>query len=289
MSSGSSTANGNDSSGAGNGNGPLILAIPSKGRLMEATAELFQKSSLALKKTGHARGYRGEITGMPGVEIAFVSAAEITQQLKSGQAHLGVTGEDLVYEAMPDVAERVETLKHLGFGFADVVVAVPDYWIDVATMADLEEAAVIYRRRHGQRLRVATKYTSLTRRFFAGQQISRAPVPGFSLAPSTSTTTATSASTGAQPRTASTPTAAVTQYRIVESHGATEGAPAGGTAELIVDITTTGSTLKANALKILDDGVILKSQATLFASRAAPWSPTLSALRDQIITALTRG
>lgn len=254
-------------SNAGNGGiaaDRLILAIPSKGRLMEATAELFEKAGLKLQKSGHERGYRGEIAGHPGIEIAFVSAAEIAQSLKVGKAHLGVTGEDLIHEAMSDATTRVEIVSHLGFGFADVVVAVPNYWIDVATMADLEEAAVIYRRRHGARLRVATKYTSLTRRFFAGQRIVKSG--------------------------ASSPTvgAAVTQYRIVESHGATEGAPAAGTAELIVDITTTGSTLKANALKVLDDGVILKSQATLFASRAAPWTPALTALRDTIARALAR-
>ncbi len=248
----------------GTGSGKLILAIPSKGRLMEATAELFERSGLKLVKSGHERGYRGEVAGEPGIEIAFVSAAEIAQHLKAGKAHLGVTGEDLIHETMSDAMTRVEIVSHLGFGFADVVVAVPNYWIDVATMADLEEAAVIFRRRHGARLRVATKYMSLTRRFFAGHRIVKQ--------------SAAIAAAGA----------AVTQYRIVESHGATEGAPAAGTAELIVDITTTGSTLKANALKVLDDGVILKSQATLFASRAAEWTPALTALRETIAAALAR-
>ena len=235
--------------------GKLILAVPSKGRLMEDTRALFAKGGMTLAKTGNERGYRGEVVELPGIEIAFVSAAEIAQSLKTGKVHLGVTGADLIRESMADAETRVEFLAPLGFGHADVVVAVPDFWIDVETMADLEEAAVLYRGRHGARMRVATKYTNLTRRFFAGHRYGK---------------TARSAS-------------AVTMYRIVESHGATEGAPAAGTAELIVDITSTGSTLKANGLRMLGDGVILKSEANLIASKSAAWSPALIAARGEIV------
>ena len=238
----------------------LILAVPSKGRLMEDTSALFAKGGLRLAKTGNERGYRGEVAGHPGIEIAFVSASEIAQSLKSGKVHLGVTGEDLIRETIADADKRIEMLAPLGFGQADVIVAVPDFWIDVTTMADLEEAAVLYRHRHGMRMRVATKYTNLTRRFFAGHRY------------------------GKSPRSA----VAVTQYRIVESHGATEGAPAAGTAELIVDITSTGSTLKANGLRVLSDGLILQSEANLVASRVAPWSPAQLAARTSIVEAIAR-
>ena len=153
----------------------------------------------------------------------LVSASEIAQLLKTGAVHLGVTGEDLIREAMADADDRVRFLSPLGFGHADVVAAVPDCWLDVRRMADLEQMAVAFRRLHGRRVRVATKYMGLTRRYFSQM--------------------------------------GVTGYRIVESLGATEGAPAAGLAELIVDITTTGATLKANGLRVLDDGVILKSQA----------------------------
>jgi ATP phosphoribosyltransferase len=213
----------------------LILALPSKGRLMEQTASAFAKAGLSVAKTGSARGYQGEIAGWSDVEVNFVSSSEIAQFVKLGKVHLGVTGEDLLRENIPDCDERVRFIAPLGFGFADVVVAVPDCWIDVRRMADLEEAAVAYRRAHGQRMRVATKYMNLTRAYFG--------------------------KTG------------VTAYRVVESLGATEGAPAAGLAELIVDITTTGATLKANALRVLDDGVMLKSQANLVASRNAAWTP----------------
>ena len=245
----------------GNGGGAddrLVLAVPSKGRLMEDTRELFARGGMTFAKTGHERGYRGEVVGVPGIDIAFVSASEIAGSLKSGKVHLGVTGEDLICETIADAGSRVEIVAALGFGHADVIVAVPDFWIDVRTMADLEEAAVLYRHRHGMRMRVATKYTNLTRRFFAGQRFGR-----------NMTTAARSA-------------VAVTMYRIVESHGATEGAPAAGSAELIVDITSTGSTLKANGLRVLDDGVILKSQANLIAARSATWSPAQSAAHAEI-------
>ncbi len=227
----------------------LTIAVPSKGRLKDQASELFERSGLALRKKGHERGYRGALAGLDGVEVVYVSAAEIVHQLKSGRVHMGVTGEDLIRETLADVDGTVEFLRPLGFGRADVVVAVPDCWIDVDRMADLEDVAAQFARTHGRRLRVATKYMSLTRRFFA--------------------------------------THGVTGYRIVESVGATEATPAAGTSELIVDITTTGTTLRANHLKVLEDGLILKSQAHLFASRGAKWSAASAKLRDAIVTRLS--
>lgn len=212
---------------------PLVLAVPSKGRLQENAAAFFARAGLEL--VHGSRGYHGTLSGLDNVEIAFLSAADIVAQLASGVVHLGVTGEDLVRETIADAEAKVELLAPLGFGHADVVVAVPRAWIDVKTMADLEDVAAAFRARRGERMRVATKYVHLTRRFFAGRHVA--------------------------------------DYRIVESLGATEGAPAAGKAELIVDITTTGATLAANALKILDDGTILRSQANLVASVGADWSP----------------
>ena len=212
---------------------PFVLAVPSKGRLQESAAALFARAGLELVQGRGARDYRGAVAGFPGVEVAYLSASEIVGQLAAGAAHFGVTGEDLVREKVADADARLELLAPLGFGRANVVVAAPQAWIDVRTMADLEDVAASYRARRGERMRVATKYVNLTRRFFAEH--------------------------------------GVADYRIVESLGATEGAPASGAAELIVDITTTGATLAANALKPLDDGLVLKSQATLVASLAAPW------------------
>jgi ATP phosphoribosyltransferase len=226
----------------------LSIAVPSKGRLKDQAADLFERAGLALRKTGHDRLYRGRIKGLDGVEVVYLSAAEIVHQLKAGRVQLGITGEDLIRETLADVDGSVEFLAPLGFGRADMVVAVPDCWVDVTRMADLEDVAAQFARAHGRRLRVATKYMNLTRRFFAAS--------------------------------------GVAGYRIVESVGATEATPAAGTAELIVDITTTGTTLRANHLKVLEDGLILKSQAHLFASRAAPWDAGAKKLRDTVVNRL---
>ena len=203
----------------------LILAIPSKGRLMEQAQSLLEKSGFGIERIGSDRGYRGRLTGIDGVEIAFLSASDIAAALKSHEVDLGITGEDLLREAIAPDDKSADVLLRLNFGPANVVVAVPDCWLDVAQMADLEDVAQQFYKTHGRRMRVATKYLNLTRRFFAAH--------------------------------------GVAGYRIVESLGATEGAPASGSAELIVDITTSGSTLKANALKVLDDGLILASCAVL--------------------------
>jgi ATP phosphoribosyltransferase len=212
---------------------PLIIAVPSKGRLQENTEAFFGRAGLQLVKPRGARDYRGAIADLPGVEVAYLSAGEIADALAQGAVHLGITGEDLLRETIADMGKRVVMIEGLGFGFANVVVAVPQAWIDVRSMADLDDVATAFRLRHDRKMRVATKYVNLTRDFFSRFGI--------------------------------------VDYRIVESSGATEGAPAAGSAELIVDITTTGSTLAANGLKIVDEGTILRSQASLVASRGAAW------------------
>lgn len=212
----------------------LIVAVPSKGRLQENANAFFARAGIEVTQGRGARDYRGSLSGVEHAEAAFLSASEITARLADGEVHLGVTGEDLIRETIADAESRVELLAPLGFGRANVVVAVPQAWIDVRNMADLADVASGFRARHGRGLRVATKYVHTTRRFFAAH--------------------------------------AIGDYRIVESSGATEGAPAAGSADLIVDITTTGATLAANALKTLDDGVILRSQANLVASLSANWT-----------------
>lgn len=214
---------------------PLLLGIPSKGRLQENCTAFFERAGIRFVQERGARDYRGAVPGMDNAEVLFLSASEIAGQLASGVIHFGVTGEDLVRETIPRADERVSLIQPLGFGQANVVVAVPQAWIDVRTMADIEDVAASFRQRHGRRLKVATKYVNLTRAFFS--------------------------------------THGVADYLIVESLGATEGAPASGAADLIVDITTTGGTLTANALKVVEDGVILKSQANLVASLGADWNP----------------
>jgi ATP phosphoribosyltransferase len=224
---------------------PLIIAVPSKGRLQENTEAFFGRAGLQLVKPRGARDYRGAIADLPGVEVAYLSAGEIADALAQGAVHLGITGEDLLRETIADMAKRVVVIEGLGFGFANVVVAVPQAWIDVRSMADLDDVATAFRLRHDRKMRVATKYVNLTRDFFSEFGI--------------------------------------VDYRIVESSGATEGAPAAGSAELIVDITTTGSTLAANGLKIVDEGTILRSQASLVAARGATWGDTEREIARRIL------
>jgi ATP phosphoribosyltransferase len=213
----------------------LVLAVPSKGRLQENAHAFFARAGLSLVQPRGARDYRGAIAGLDAVEVAYLSASDIVTQLAAGAVHLGITGEDLVRESIPDADNKVVLIDALGFGDANVVVAVPQAWIDVRSMADLDDVATAMRARHDRKMRVATKYVNLTRAWFSRHGI--------------------------------------VDYRIVESLGATEGAPATGAADLIVDITTTGQTLAANGLKVLDDGVMLRSQANLVAGIGADWAP----------------
>ena len=146
---------------------PFVLAVPSKGRLQDNAAQFFARAGMILTQPGGARDYRGKLPGFAGLEIAFLPVAEIVTALAEGQAHLGVAGEDLIREAVPDADARVTFLARLGFGQADVVVAVPRAWIDVRSMPDLEDVAALFHARRGRRMRVATKYVNLTRGFFA--------------------------------------------------------------------------------------------------------------------------
>ncbi|MGE6743809.1 ATP phosphoribosyltransferase [Allorhizobium pseudoryzae] len=208
----------------------ITIGLPSKGRMKDDASAIFEKAGMKIVAVGNDRSYRGRVEGVEDIEIAFLSASEISREIGNGTVDFGVTGEDLVREGLADADARVEISARLGFGRADVVVAVPEIWLDVETMADLGDVAAEFRARHGRRLAIATKYWRLTQQHFSSQH-------GIQL------------------------------YRIVESLGATEGAPAAGQADIIVDITSTGSTLVANHLKVLSDGVILRSEACLVRAR----------------------
>ncbi|GEO85122.1 MULTISPECIES: ATP phosphoribosyltransferase [Alphaproteobacteria] len=210
----------------------ITIGLPSKGRMKDDASAIFEKAGMKIVAVGNDRSYRGRVEGADDIEIAFLSASEISREIGAGTVDFGVTGEDLIREGLAEADSRVEICARLGFGHADVVVAVPEIWLDVDSMADLGDVAADFRARHGRRLAIATKYWRLTQQFFSRQH-------GIQL------------------------------YRIVESLGATEGAPAAGQADIIVDITSTGSTLKANHLKILSDGVILRSEACLVRARKA--------------------
>ena len=224
------------------------LGVPSKGRLMDKTFDWFEERGLTLKKTGSEREYSGAVEGIDGVELVLLSAGEIPRELAAGRIHLGVTGSDLVREKVPSWENRVMELAQMGFGGADLIIAVPTAWVDVDTLDDLDAVAAQFRKNHGFRLRIATKYHRLVRDYLREH--------------------------------------GVADYQLVDSQGATEGTVRNETAEAVADITSTGETLRANNLKILSDALVHSSQATLFKSRAADWSGdnrnTLMALEDML-------
>ena len=226
----------------------LKLGVPSKGRLMDKTFDWFGARGVTLRRTGSDREYAGQVDGIEGVSLILLSAGEIPRELDAGRIHLGVTGTDLVQEKLALWEQRVEPLEPLGFGHADLIIAVPQAWVDVDTLDDLDAAAAAFRAYHGFRLRIATKYHRLVREFLRQE--------------------------------------GVADYALVDSQGATEGTVANETAEAIADITSSGETLRANHLKILSDGLVLRSQATLWRSRTAQMSDadraTLSALTAQL-------
>ena len=201
---------------------------------MDKTFDWFGQRGVTLRKSGSDREYAGAVDGIDGLELVLLSAGEIPRELAAGNIHLGVTGTDLVREKLPNWDSHVSELAPMGFGQADLIIAVPQLWVDVSSLDDLDAVAAAFRRRHGFRLRIATKYHRLVREFLRD--------------------------------------AGVADYQLVDSQGATEGTVKNETAEAIADITSTGDTLRANWLKELDDGLILASQATLFRGRRKDWS-----------------
>jgi len=221
----------------------LKLGVPSKGRLMDKTFDWFADRGIEMRRTGSDREYAAHVEGA-NVDLVLLSAGEIPRELQAGRIHLGVTGSDLVRERIPSWQDVVKELHPMGFGFADLIIAVPAFWVDVNSLDDLDAAAADFRRRHGHRLRIATKYHRLVREFLRD--------------------------------------AGVADYQLVDSQGATEGTVKNLTAEAIADITSTGETLRANHLTVLPGGLIHRSQAVLFKSRAADWSNGNKDILDEL-------
>ena len=213
----------------------LVLALPSKGQLGDKSQEFLRSCGFNVTRGDNARAYTGRLTGISGVGIMFFRPDEIPARVEAGDAHVGITGEDLFRENLEEKSSAAILIKNLGYGTARLVVAVPNSWIDVRCIEDLEEVAVQFRRVHGHSIRVATKFTRLTRDFFRKHGI--------------------------------------TDYQIVNSIGATEGTPSSGMAELIVDLTSTGATIAQNHLKEISAGTVLESSAGLVVStRVEVWT-----------------
>ena len=207
----------------------INIGLPSKGRLKHDTIKIFKKNKLNLFSERGERDLFGYIKKLPNVKIIYLHARECIEQLSLGNIDIGFSGYDLLKESEVNVQNKVLINKRYNFGNANLVLAIPDLWIDVQTLLDLDEVADEFKKKKKRLLRIATKYPNLTRQFLFSK--------------------------------------GVTQFQLVKSLGSTEVAPFTGTAEIISDITSTGATLKANNLRILKDGEILKSQACLMLSK----------------------
>ena len=220
----------------------ITIGLPSKGRLKEGSIAFLEKNNLKLISNGAERNYFAQIKDFPNIKIIYLHAKEIIQRLADGTLDIGISGLDLLRESSNNFRKKIDVKKKLDFGKANLVVAIPNDWIDVQTVADLEEVSFDFRDKKNTRLRVATKYPNLTSNFLVSK--------------------------------------GVTQYKLVASLGATETYPFIGSSEIISDITSSGKTLEDNNLRILKDGLILVSQACLLISKkkAAKMQPFLNSL-----------
>ena len=207
----------------------ITIGLPSKGRLKDKTISFFEKSGLKILQSEKERNYFASIKDRNNIQIIYLHAKEIIQRLGDGTLDIGVSGLDLLKESEKNLQNKISVIKRLDFGKASLVVAVPDNWIDVQTIADLEEVSFDIRTKNNKRLRVATKYPNLTNNFLISK--------------------------------------GVTQYKLIPSLGATETYPFIGSSEIITDITSTGKTLSDNDLRVLKDGLILQSSACLLSSK----------------------
>ncbi len=218
----------------------ITIGLPSKGRLKEGSVSFLENNNLKLSSSGGKRNYFAKIENISNTKVIYLHAKEIIQRLGDGTLDAGISGLDLLHESPINLKKKIEVKKKLNFGMANLVITIPNDWIDVQTVADLEEVSFSFRDKKNIRLRVATKYPNLTNNFLVSK--------------------------------------GVTQYKLVYSLGATETYPFIGSSEIITDISSTGKTLEDNNLRILKDGLILKSQACLLISKkkAAKLQPFLN-------------
>ena len=219
----------------------ITIGLPSKGRLKDKSIAFFNDRDLKILQNDKERNYFANIENKPNIKVIYLHAKEIIQRLGDGTLDVGISGLDLLNESEKSLQDKIGIKQKLNFGSADLVVAVPDDWIDVQTIADLEEVAFDIRSKRNTRLRVATKYPNLTNNFLISK--------------------------------------GVTQYKLISSLGATETYPFIGSSEIVTDITSTGKTLQDNNLRVLKDGLILKSAAFLLMSKQVKLSEELKNLK----------
>ena len=210
-------------------NNIINIALPAKGRLREKSLEIFKKKKLQIYSERGERDLFGYVKNHPEIKIIYLHAREAIESLSQGNIDIAISGYDLLKESEANIQRNIIINKRLNFGRADLVLAISELWIDVQTLLDLDEVAYEFKKKKGRLIRISTKYPALTQTFLYSKGIS--------------------------------------QFQILRSLGSTEAAVQAGTAEVISDITSSGATLKANNLRILKDGLILKTEACLMSSK----------------------
>lgn len=224
----------------------IKLGLPSKGRLQKSCIDWFAARGVGIERAAIDREYAGHVTGVEDVDLVLLSASEIPRELAAGRIDLGVTGEDLVRETIQDWESKIDLISPLGFGAADLIIAVPTVWVDVEDLHDFDAVAAAFRKTHGFRMRIATKYHNLARDWLTKH--------------------------------------GVADYQLVDSQGATEATPLNLTAEAIIDITSSGETLRANHLKVLKGEPILKSEAMLCRSATSRGDSKIDSLLRELLS-----
>ena len=204
----------------------IRLGLPSKGRMKQQVEAFFLHKGLELVDVGSSREYLAKFKQDQKIQIILIAPSDIPLEIKKANLDIGITGRDLVFEKIIGWQKWMLEFKRLNFGKADLVLGIPQFWIDVNHLDDLDDVAYLLRQKYGQRLRIATKYQNITRDFLIDNQ--------------------------------------VTNFEIIESQGATEGAIVNGIADVVVDISSTGETLKQNKLKMIEQGTLLRSSASIF-------------------------
>ena len=221
------------------------IGVPSKGRLRKSVLKEFKKNRYNLISERGERDYFAKIKNKVNIEVIYLHAREIIERLGDNSLDIGFSGYDLLKESSINIQKKISVYKKYNFGNAKLVIAIPNRWIDVQTIADLEEVAFEFKDSKKRRLRVATKYPNLTRDFLFSK--------------------------------------GVTQFKLIHSLGATETYPFTGSSEIISDITSTGETLRANNLRVIKDGIILESQACLLISKKSKKKTARSGLLNSFI------
>ena len=204
----------------------INILIQSKGRMAPFVEKIFKKNNLKIIKKSE-RSLIAVVKGHPLIRIIYMNTSEIVEALAKNVGDIGISGKDLFYESEPNIQSKVSIAKQYNWGKSNLCVFIDQNWWDCINSADLEDISYEFYNKKKRLMRCATKFKNLTREWFNSKGI--------------------------------------TQYELINSKGATEGAIASNISDMCTDLSTTGETARQNNLKSID--IILKSSACLLYSK----------------------